>query len=117
MSKKMAYRSEPKRKPYPETTPEARALNILGDKWTLLVLKLVIEQGATRFVEVRRGLDDSISTEQLRTVLNRLVDAGLLTRTRYNEAPPRVDYEATDKGKGIKPILKALAAWDSKWAS
>jgi DNA-binding HxlR family transcriptional regulator len=109
------YKNYPRLKPYPDNSPEARTLNLLGDKWTLLVMKTVIEEGPIRFVDMRQKL--SISNEQLRKTCNRLVEAQLLTRTRYREVPPRVDYEATDKGKGVKPILKSLVNFDSKWAS
>lgn len=105
----MEYKTEPKKKPYPETSEEAKALNLIGDKWALLILKTIIENGPIRFVEIRREL--GLSNEQLRVNINRLVHHGLLTRQRYREVPPRVEFEATEKGKAVKPILKALAKW------
>jgi DNA-binding HxlR family transcriptional regulator len=105
----MNYKIEEKKKPYPETSPEAVALNLVGDKWTLLIMKTIIEKGPIRFRDLREHL--TVSNEQLRTNCNRLVASGLLTRTRYKEVPPRVDYEATAKGKALKPVLKALAKW------
>ena len=63
----------------------------MGDKWTLLIVRDLVA-GPRRFVELQRVLP-GISTEQLRSRLNRMVADGLLTRQRYREVPPRVDYE------------------------
>jgi hypothetical protein len=56
-----------------------------------------------------------ISTEQLRSRLNRMVADGLLTRQRYREVPPRVDYELTERSKELMPVLGALARWGYDW--
>jgi HxlR-like helix-turn-helix protein len=71
----------------------------VGDKWTLLIIRDLVA-GPRRFVELQRVLP-GISTEQLRSRLNRMVADGLLTRQRYREVPPRVG---------------ALAAWGFEWA-
>src|SRR3954451_4130050 len=81
----------PKRHPYNQWSPDARALDLVGDKWTLLIVR-DLASGPRRFVELQRVLP-GISTEQLRSRLNRMVADGLLTRQRYREVPPRVDYE------------------------
>ena len=56
-----------------------------------------------------------ISTEQLRSRLNRMVADGLLTRQRYREVPPRVDYELTERSRALMPVLGALAQWGYDW--
>jgi len=56
-----------------------------------------------------------ISTEQLRSRLNRMVADGLLTRQRYREVPPRVDYELTERSRALMPVLGALARWGYDW--
>src|SRR3712207_9196790 len=56
-----------------------------------------------------------ISTEQLRSRLNRMVADGLLTRQRYREVPPRVDYELTERSRELMPVLGALARWGQDW--
>jgi hypothetical protein len=66
-------------------------------------------------VELQRVLP-GISTEQLRSRLNRMVADGLLTRQRYREVPPRVDYELTERARDLLPIVGALARWGSRWA-
>jgi hypothetical protein len=56
-----------------------------------------------------------ISTEQLRSRLNRMVADGLLTRQRYREVPPRVDYELTERSRELMPVVGALARWGYDW--
>ena len=71
--------------------------------------------GPRRFVELQRMLP-GISTEQLRSRLNRMVADGLLTRQRYREVPPRVDYELTERSRELMPVLGALARWGYDWS-
>jgi DNA-binding HxlR family transcriptional regulator len=104
----------PKRHPYDQWAPDARALDLVGDKWTLLIIR-DLSPGPRRFVELQRVLP-GISTEQLRSRLNRMVADGLLTRQRYREVPPRVDYELTPRAKELLPVLGALARWGYDWA-
>lgn len=104
----------PKRHPYNQWAPDARALDLVGDKWTLLIVRDLVS-GPRRFVELQRVLP-GISTEQLRSRLNRMVNDGLLTRQRYREVPPRVDYELTDRARDLVPVIGALARWGSRWA-
>ena len=93
----------PKRHPYDQWSPDARALDLVGDKWTLLIVRDLIS-GPRRFVELQRVLP-GISTEQLRSRLNRMVADGMLTRKRYREVPPRVDYELTERARELAPVL------------
>ncbi|MET0769014.1 MAG: helix-turn-helix domain-containing protein [Solirubrobacteraceae bacterium] len=85
----------------------------MGDKWTLLIVR-DLAAGPRRFVELQRVLP-GISTEQLRSRLNRMVADGLLTRQRYREVPPRVDYELTERSRELMPVLGALARWGYDW--
>jgi len=103
----------PKRHPYDQWSPDARALDLVGDKWTLLIIR-DLAAGPRRFVELQRVLP-GISTEQLRSRLNRMVADGLLTRQRYREVPPRVDYELTERSRELMPVLGALARWGFDW--
>jgi DNA-binding HxlR family transcriptional regulator len=103
----------PKRHPYDQWSPDARALDLVGDKWTLLIIR-DLAAGPRRFVELQRTLP-GISTEQLRSRLNRMVADGLLTRQRYREVPPRVDYELTERSRELMPVIGALARWGYDW--
>ena len=86
----------------------------MGDKWTLLIVRDLVS-GPRRFVELQRVLP-GISTEQLRSRLNRMVADGMLTRKRYREVPPRVDYELTERARELTPVLGELARWGYEWA-
>lgn len=86
----------------------------MGDKWTLLIVRDLVS-GPRRFVELQRVLP-GISTEQLRSRLNRMVADGMLTRQRFREVPPRVDYELTERSRELAPVLGALARWGYQWA-
>ncbi|MGH2859066.1 MAG: winged helix-turn-helix transcriptional regulator [Solirubrobacteraceae bacterium] len=103
-----------KRHPYDQWSPDARALDLVGDKWTLLIVRDLMS-GPRRFVELQRVLP-GISTEQLRSRLNRMVADGMLTRKRYREVPPRVDYELTARARELAPVLAELARWGWEWA-
>ena len=104
----------PKRHPYNQWSPDARALDLVGDKWTLLIVR-DLAAGPRRFVELQRVLP-GISTEQLRSRLNRMVADGMLTRQRYREVPPRVDYELTERAHELLPVLGELARWGYEWS-
>ena len=73
-----------------------------------------LASGPRRFVELQRTLP-GISTEQLRSRLNRMVADGLLTRQRYREVPPRVDYELTERSRELAAVVGELARWGYDW--
>jgi len=98
-----------KRHPYDQWAPDSRALDLVGDKWTLLIVR-DLSPGPRRFVELHRVLP-GISTEQLRSRLHRMVADGLLTRRRYREVPPRVEYELTERSRDLLPIIAELVRW------
>jgi DNA-binding HxlR family transcriptional regulator len=103
-----------KRHPYDQWSPDARALDLVGDKWTLLIVR-DLASGPRRFVEIQRVLP-GISTEQLRSRLNRMVADGMLTRQRYREVPPRVEYDLTQRAADLLPVLGELARWGYEWS-
>lgn len=90
----------------------ARALDIVGDRWTILILRDAF-RGLRRFDELRRDLD--IPRAVLSDRLRRLVDAGVLTRRRYQDRPPRDEYRLTPMGLQLSPILVALMQWGDRW--
>ena len=89
----------------------ARTLDVVGDWWTLLVLRDVF-RGAHRFDELKRGLD--IATNVLTARLKRLTDAGILERRAYQEHPPRFDYTVTEKGRDLYPVIIALLQYGDR---
>jgi DNA-binding HxlR family transcriptional regulator len=90
----------------------ARAVDLLGEGWTLLVLRQAC-LGTRRFEDFQRAL--GIGRNILTLRLNRLVDEGLLHRVEYQERPRRHEYRLTEKGRDVYPILAAMAAYGDKW--
>lgn len=99
------------RKPRRSECPISCTLDILGDKWTLLVLRDLLD-GKRRFGEFERA-PEGIPTNILSERLRRLVDVGLVTRDR-SEVTGRPEYRATDAGLELRPVLLALAAWGNR---
>jgi DNA-binding HxlR family transcriptional regulator len=91
--------------------PIALGLDAVGDWWTILILRDVFD-GFTRFDEIERSL--GISPSMLARRLKAMVDAGLLTRRRYSERPPRDEYVPTAAGAAFRPVLLALYAWSEE---
>ncbi|HSJ46116.1 MAG TPA: helix-turn-helix domain-containing protein [Euzebyales bacterium] len=91
----------------------ARTLDVVGDKWTLLVLRDAF-YGVRRFEDFTRDL--GIARNILTDRLGRLVDAGVLERRQYEEHPPRFEYRLTAKGRDLLPVLLAMMHWGDTWA-
>ena len=90
----------------------AQAVGVLGDPWTLLVLRDVAG-GRTRFDQLVQ--ETGISRKVLAGRLEALVDDGLLERRRYRDHPPRHDYVLTPRGRGALPVLVALQEFGDAW--
>ncbi len=90
----------------------AQAVGVLGDPWTLLVLRDVAG-GRTRFDQLVQ--ETGISRKVLAQRLEALVDDGLLDRRRYSDHPPRHDYVLTPRGRGALPVLVALQDFGDTW--
>jgi DNA-binding HxlR family transcriptional regulator len=89
-----------------------KAIEIIGDKWSLLILKQLIDNGPQRFGECQRV--EGINTKTLAKRLVTLEEHGLITKHQYNEYPPRTEYEITKKGQSLAPILVSLTDWARK---
>jgi DNA-binding HxlR family transcriptional regulator len=87
----------------------ASILSRVGDKWSVLVIMLLID-GPRRFNELKRMVG-GISQRMLTLTLRGLERDGLVTRTVFPTIPPRVDYELTDLGRGLAQPVKALGQW------
>ena len=95
--------------------PVLRAVTVLDGKWTLLILRDLL-QGTRRFGELRRSLD-GLSPRTLAERLRALEREDVVTRRVFAEVPPRVDYTLTAKGRALAPILDALGAWGTRWTA
>lgn len=89
----------------------ARALNVVGERWTLLIVRDAL-LGVTRFDGFLRSL--GISRNILADRLNTLVGAGVLDRVPYQERPTRHEYHLTDRGRELVPVLLALMQWGDR---
>jgi DNA-binding HxlR family transcriptional regulator len=89
----------------------ARALEVVGDRWTLLVLRSAFE-GYRRFddFQERLGVARNILTDRL----TRLCDEGVLRRVRYQERPDRYEYRLTRKGVELWPVMMILLKWGDR---
>ena len=88
----------------------ARALDVVGERWTLLIVRELLLQGPSRFTDLKNGLP-GIATNLLSGRLKDLEDDGLIAR---EDAPPPVAttlYALTDQGRSLEPVLKALGEW------
>ncbi len=92
----------------------AQALGIVGDWWTLLVVR-DIAGGVTRFDDLQRELD--ISRKTLTERLKSLVANEVVEKAHYSDRPPRYEYRLTDKGRGLLPVLIALQDWGTRYVS
>jgi DNA-binding HxlR family transcriptional regulator len=92
-----------------ETCPIARTLDIVGDRWTLLVLR-DLSRGYTRYNELLVRCE-GISTNLLSDRLKKLEERGFVKREFYNDHPPRAQYRLTEKGLDFGHILRALYRW------
>lgn len=93
-----------------EICPIRNVVARFGNKWALLVILVLNESGRIRFSQLGKLIPD-ISTKVLANTLRTLEADGLVTRTVYSEVPIRVEYELTDIGRTLVPIIIQLTEW------
>jgi DNA-binding HxlR family transcriptional regulator len=96
-------------KVYDESYPTRRLLELIGDKWTPIIV-YILGQGTKRYGELRRHLPD-VSKKMLTQTLRALERDGLLNRKVYAKVPPRVDYDLTPLGRVFLEPVTSLCAW------
>src|SRR3954469_18453658 len=89
----------------------ARALEVVGERWSLLVLRDAF-LGVRRFDDFQRSL--GVARNVLQSRLERLVEEGILERQLYQERPPRHEYRLTEKGVDLWPVIVALMKWGDR---
>lgn len=94
--------------------PVARTLEIIGDRWTVLILRDLFVRGARKFVDFERSLS-GISPNTLSARLKTLEEGGIIERHFYEQHPPRAEYLLTAKGRELGPVLKGLREWGQKY--
>ncbi|MEU0504390.1 helix-turn-helix domain-containing protein [Nocardia sp. NPDC005998] len=93
----------------------ARALEVIGERWSLLIIRDAVFGGSTRYNDFQRSL--GVATNILKTRLNGFVEAGIMVRHKYSEQPDLYEYLLTDKGRALAPALVALTEWGDEWAT
>jgi DNA-binding HxlR family transcriptional regulator len=96
-----------------EPCPVARTLDIVGDRWTILILRELLTNPSRRFQDLETALR-GISPNTLSARLKNLEQHAIVMRRLYEEHPPRAEYVLTRKGRELGPALKALLVWGRK---
>jgi DNA-binding HxlR family transcriptional regulator len=92
----------------------ADALDLVGDRWSLLVV-CEVAFGVRRFTDIQRNTGAPRATLTAR--LRKLEEVGVLTRTRYSAHPRRFKYGLTEAGRALAPILRSLRRWGERFAT
>jgi DNA-binding HxlR family transcriptional regulator len=93
--------------------PIARTLEVIGERWTFLILRDLVLDGPRKFQDLERSLS-GISPNTLSARLKTLEENGIVERRFYAEHPPRAEYVITTKGRELRPILKTLKKWGER---
>jgi DNA-binding HxlR family transcriptional regulator len=96
-----------------EACPGAACFELLGKKWTAFIVWALLD-GPKRFTELvlaGPGLRDRVLSQRLKE----LEATGIVTRSQYLEVPPRVEYELTDVGRDLRPVIEEMERWGRRW--
>ncbi len=96
----------------PRDCPIADALQVVGERWTLLAIR-EISYGVHRFEQIVAATGATRDTLAMR--LRKLESSGVITRRQYSERPPRYEYHLTEAGTALRPALLTLALWGRRW--
>jgi DNA-binding HxlR family transcriptional regulator len=96
-----------------DVCPVCATAELVCAKWTILVIRDLAE-GRSRFCELERSLA-GISPRTLSLRLRALEEEGIVNRRTYPEVPPRVEYELTDKGRALLPLIEDMRQYGREW--
>ncbi|MFE9206648.1 winged helix-turn-helix transcriptional regulator [Micromonospora sp. NPDC007230] len=88
----------------------AGTLDLLGDRWSLLIVRDLLFRGELRFADLATSAE-GVPTNTLADRLRRLEESGILARRPYSERPRRYQYRLTERGRDLAPVLDAIATW------
>ena len=97
-----------------QSCPIARTLDVIGDRWTMLVVRDLL-RGRTRYSDLLTscaGISPNLLSDRLKT----LEQHELVERVFYADHPPRAEYRLTEKGEALGPAMRALFAWGERYA-
>jgi DNA-binding HxlR family transcriptional regulator len=90
-----------------------RAVELVGRRWTGAIIRVLL-QGRARYHELRDAIPD-ISDRMLSERLRELEQEGVIERSVVPETPVRVEYDLTEKGRALEPVVRAIAKWAERW--
>ena len=90
--------------------PIEAALNLIGHKWKVLILRNLLSRNNQRFSDLLKGIN-GISQKMLTQQLRQMEQNGLISRKVYAEVPPKVEYSLTEIGLSLQPILESISTW------
>lgn len=102
-------------KSYRQICPIARALDVVGERWSLLIVRDLLRRGPLKFQDMQEQLP-GIAPNMLSARLKKLEEAGAVQRRLYESHPPRYEYVLTDRGRALKPVIAALWTWGQQHA-
>lgn len=95
-----------------QTCSIARSLSVIGDRWTLLILREAFLR-TRRFEDFQEHL--GATRHVLADRLQKLVEHGIFERVQYQERPARFEYKLTEKGRDLYPVIVSLVGWGDRW--
>jgi len=101
---------------YGQDFPIARALDVIGEKWSLLILRDLFRKGPLRFQALQESLA-GVAPNTLSARLKGLESQGVIEARLYETHPPRFEYLLTEKGRALGPVLKSLHNWGERFPS
>lgn len=93
--------------------PVATTLRVIGSKWKVFIIQRLLDK-PYRFGELRDSIE-GISEKSLMEALRQMVDDGIVVRTEYPELPRRVEYQLSDLGESMRPMIQTMADWGTTY--
>ncbi len=93
--------------------PVATTVSLIGNKWKLLIIRNLL-MGKARFKDLKNGIE-GISQKVLTDNLRSMEEDGIIIRKSYPEIPPRVEYELSELGNSLRPIIKSMEVWGNEY--
>lgn len=94
--------------------PVVRTLDVIGARWTPLIMRDLLLHGVRRFQDLQDSLD-GIAPTTLSVRLKTLEEHGIIERRFYTQHPPRAEYVLTNKGRDLGPVIRAMRSWGERY--
>ena len=89
------------------------AIDVLGKKWSGLIIRVLLG-GPRRFKDIKAQIPE-MSDRMLTERIREFEEVGIMVRKVYPETPVRIEYELTEKGRGLEGVIEAIQEWSEKW--